>query len=341
MLALSNPLVNRFSVAQKWATEVSQSQRRRLTEFVLGIALLLLPFVSSDLFFIDRFGRYFVWAIFAISVDLMWGYGGMLTFGHAAFFGSGGYLVAIFTTRSGWFLPIPLWPALLLALCVVAGFAFLLASLVFRGRMPLRGIEFAVITLAIAYLLEQYARAGGEITGGQNGILFEDNLEIFNFDLHRGRGFYALAGISLFIIYLISRSFVNSRSGLVTRGIRGNEDRIELLGYNVPKLKVGMFVMVSVFAGFAGALFYLHDGIVSPSAVGVTASTQVLLWVALGGRGTLVGPIVGTIILQHLTATLSGTLLDTWLLIIGVLLIAVVMIFPSGILGYLGRGSAK
>lgn len=112
-------------------------------------------------------------------------------------FGSGGYLVAIFTTRSGWFLPIPLWPALLLALCVVAGFAFLLASLVFRGRMPLRGIEFAVITLAIAYLLEQYARAGGEITGGQNGILFEDNLEIFNFDLHRGRGFYALAGISL------------------------------------------------------------------------------------------------------------------------------------------------
>jgi urea transport system permease protein len=113
------------------------------------------------------------------------------------------------------------------------------------------------------------------------------------------------------------------------------------LGYNVPKLKVGLFVMVSVIAGFAGSLFYLHDGIVSPSAVGVTASTQVLLWVALGGRGTLIGPIVGTITLQHLTATLSGTLLDTWLLIIGVLLIAVVMIFPSGIMGYLGKGSAK
>lgn len=312
-----------------------------MTEIVLGVALLALPFVSSDTFFIDRFGRYFVWAIFAISVDLLWGYGGMLTFGHAAFFGGGGYLLAIFTTRAGWFLPIPFWPALFLALCVVALFSFLLASLVFRGRLPLRGIEFAVITLAVAYLLEQYARAGGDVTGGQNGILFEDRLVLFNIEMHRGRGFYSLAGISLLVVYVIARVFVKSRSGLITRGIRGNEDRVELLGYNVPSTKVGLFVMVAVFAGFAGALFYVHDGIVSPTAVGVAASTQVLLWVALGGRGTLAGPIVGTIVLQHLTATLSGTLLDTWLLVIGVLLIAVVLIFPSGILGYLGRGPAK
>ena len=271
----------------------------------------------------------------------MWGYGGMLTFGHAAFFGSGGYLVAIFTTRGGWFLPLPLGSSIILALCVVAICSFLLASLVFRGPLPLRGIEFAVITLAIAYLLEQYARAGGEVTGGQNGILFEDNLEFFGLDLHRDRGFYALAAVSLLTVYLISRYFVKSRTGLITRGIRGNEDRVELLGYNVPNVKVGLFVMVAVFAGFAGCLFYVHDGIVSPSAVGVTASTQVLLWVALGGRGTLLGPIVGTIVLQHLTATLSGTLLDTWLLIIGASLIAVVMIFPSGIMGFLSRGSAK
>lgn len=317
------------------------SQRRRLTEIVLGVVLLALPFVSSDLFFIDRFGRYLVWAIFAISVDLMWGYGGMLTFGHAAFFGGGGYLVAIFTTRAGWFLPLSLWPAVLLALCVVGLFSFLLGILVFRGRLPLRGIEFAVITLAIAFLLEQYARAGGAVTGGQNGILFEDRLEIFGLELHRGRGFYALASISLLIVYVISRVFISSRSGLITRGIRGNEDRIELLGYNVPNVKVGLFVMASGFAGFAGALFYVHEGIVSPTAVGVTASTQVLLWVALGGRGTLTGPIVGTIVLQHLSATLSGSLLNTWLLVIGVLLIVVVLVFPSGFLGYLGRGLAK
>lgn len=317
------------------------SQRRRLTEIVLGVVLLALPFVSSDLFFVDRFGRYLVWAIFAISVDLMWGYGGMLTFGHAAFFGGGGYLVAIFTTRAGWFLPLSLWPAVLLALCVVGLFSFLVATLVFRGRLPLRGIEFAVITLAIAFLLEQYARAGGDVTGGQNGILFQDRLEIFGFDLHRGRGFYALASISLLVVYVISRVFIDSRGGLITRGIRGNEDRVELLGYNVPNVKVGLFVLVAVFAGFAGALFYVHEGIVSPTAVGVTASTQVLLWVALGGRGTLIGPIVGTIVLQHLSATLSGSLLNTWLLAIGVLLVVVVLVFPSGILGYLGRGQAK
>lgn len=341
MFTLSNSLVKVISAAWKRAVEIPQSERRRVTEIVLGVLLFSLPFVLSDLFLIDRFGRYFVWAIFAISVDLMWGYGGMLTFGHAAFFGSGGYLVAIFTTRGGSFLPLPLWPAVGLALFVIAVFSFLLATLAFRGRLPLRGVEFAVITLAVAFLLEQYARAGGDLTGGQNGILFEVRLGMFGLDLHRGRGFYALAGISLLIVYVVARVFVASRQGLITRGIRGNEDRVELLGYNVPNVKVGLFVMVAVFAGYAGVLFYVHDGIVSPTAVGATASTQVLLWVALGGRGTLAGPVVGAIVLQHLTATLSGTLLDTWLLVIGVLLIVVVLVFPGGILGHLNRGPAR
>ena len=87
-------------------------------------------------------------------------------------------------------------------------------------------------------MLEQYARAGGDVTGGQNGILFEDRLVLFNIEMHRGRGFYSLAGISLLVVYVIARVFVKSRSGLITRGRRGNEDRIELLGYNVPSTKV-------------------------------------------------------------------------------------------------------
>jgi len=327
--------------ARSRAATTPRSRRVRIAEIVCGVVLLVMPFIWTDPFFIDRFGRYFVWAVFAISVDLIWGYGGVLTFGHAAFFGAGGYLVAIFTSKAGWFLPLSLLPAIGLAVLCVAAFAFVLSTLAFRGPYPMRGVELAVITLAVAYLLEQYARAGGELTGGQNGIIIQPRLEFFGFDLHRGEGFYWLGAILLVVVYVLARLYANSRSGLITRGMRSNEDRINMLGYAVPGVKINLFTMSSAFAALAGAVFYVHDGIVSPAAVGVGASTQVLLWVALGGRGTLIGPIVGTVVLQHLTATLSGSMLDTWLLAIGVLLIFVVMVFPAGVLGFLDRGPAR
>lgn len=327
--------------ARSRAASISRSRRVRYAEVVLGLVLLALPFVASDAFLIDRFGRYFTWAIFAISVDLIWGFGGVLTFGHAAFFGASGYLVAIFTERAGWFLPLPLWPAIALAVVCVSLFAFLLSTLAFRGPHPMRGVELAVITLAVAYLLEQYARAGGQVTGGQNGILFGERLELFGLDLHRGRGFYWLAALALVIVYVLVRIFVSRRIGLVVRGVRENEDRVDLLGYDVPSIKIEVFALSAALAAIGGAFFYVHEGIITPAAVGVAASTQVLLWVALGGRGTLLGPIVGTVVLQHLTATLSGTMLDTWIFVIGGLLILVVMVFPAGVLGFLDRGPAR
>ncbi len=133
------------------------------------------------------------------------------------------------------------------------------------------------------------------------------------------------------------RRFLSSRSGLILRGIRENEDRIDLLGYDVPSIKRRAFVLSAAIAALAGAVFYVHEGIVSPSAVGVGASTLVLLWVVLGGRGTLIGPIVGAILLPHLTATLSGSLLDTWLVVVGVILVTVILLLPSGIFGFLNR----
>ena len=304
-------------------------------------ALVITMLVTTDAFTIDRFGRYLIYAVFALSVDLIWGFGGVLTFGHAAFFGAGGYLAAMFMERSGWFLPIPLWAAIGLAVVCVAAFAALLAGLAFRGPFPMRGVELAVITLAVAYLLEQYARAGGELTGGQNGILIGPRLSMFGISVHRGRNFYLLAAGTLIVCYVAARWFVSSRPGTVVRAIRDNEARADLLGYHVPNLKISVFVLSAAIAALAGSILYIHDGIVSPAAVGVGASTQVLLWVALGGRGTLIGPIIGTVVLQHLTATLSGTMLDTWVLAIGALLILVVMVFPSGLLGWLDRGPTR
>lgn len=324
----------RFGLAGSPATHRS----RRRVEALLLLALIAFPLVSGDTFLIDRVGRYFLLAAFAVSVDLIWGYGGLFTFGHAAFFGGGGYIVGMLTTHEAAFLPVPLWAALIAAVSAAALFALALSYFVFSGRGALRGVEFAVVTLAVAVVAERLTNAGGSVTGGQNGILMSSTLGVPGvISLHQGYGFYALAGLLLLATYLGVQRFLGSRSGLILRGIRDNEDRIDLLGYDVPAVKRRAFVLSAAIAALAGAVYYVHEGIVSPSAVGVGASTLVLLWVVLGGRGTLIGPIVGAILLPYLTATLSGSLLDTWLVVVGVILVGVILVMPSGIFGFLNR----
>jgi len=311
-------------------------RRRRRVEAILLLAAIAFPLLSGDTFLIDRVGRYFLFAAFAVSVDLIWGYGGLFTFGHAAFFGGGGYIVGVLTTQDAAFLPVPLWAALMGAVLAAALFALALSYFVFSGRGALRGVEFAVVTLAVAVVAERFTNAGGSLTGGQNGILMSSSLEIPGvLSLQQGYGFYALAGLVLLTTYIGVQRFLGSRSGLILRGIRDNEDRVDLLGYDVPAIKRRAFVLSAAIAALAGGIFYVHEGIVSPSAVGVSASTLVLLWVVLGGRGTLIGPIVGAILLPYLTATLSGSLLDTWLVVVGVILVAVILVLPSGIFGFL------
>jgi urea transport system permease protein len=324
----------RFGLGGSPATHPS----RRRVEALLLLALIAFPLVSGDTFLIDRVGRYFLLAAFAVSVDLIWGYGGLFTFGHAAFFGGGGYIVGMLTTHEAAFLPVPLWAALIAAVSAAALFALALSYFVFSGRGALRGVEFAVVTLAVAVVAERLTNAGGSVTGGQNGILMSSTLGVPGvISLHQGYGFYALAGVLLLATYLGVQRFLGSRSGLILRGIRDNEDRIDLLGYDVPAVKRRAFVLSAAIAALAGAVYYVHEGIVSPSAVGVSASTLVLLWVVLGGRGTLIGPIVGAILLPYLTATLSGSLLDTWLVVVGVILVGVILVLPSGIFGFLNR----
>jgi len=314
--------------------------RRTKVELALLVLAIIFPVISSDLFLVDRVGRYYLFAIFAISVDLIWGYGGMFTFGHAAFFGGAGYVVGLLTTRSGWLLPIGLGWAIVAAVVLASLLALVMSYLVFSGQTALRGVEFAVVTLAVAFMFERLANAGGSITGGQNGILMDSRLEIPDLiSLNRGYGFYTLSAGLLVVAYGIARRFVTSDTGLVLRAIRGNEERVDLLGYDVVRVKRRAFMLSGAMAGLAGAVFYVHDGIVSPSAVGVGSSTLVLLWVVLGGRATLIGPVVGAILLQHLNASLSGTLLDTWLVVVGAILVAVIVVFPSGIFGFLSRES--
>jgi len=312
---------------------VSGGGSLRYAEFVLLAALVAVPALSRDAFFVDRIGRFLLLAVFALSVDLIWGYGAMFTFGQAAFFGGAGYVAGMLTTREEWILPVPLGVALVAAVAGSALLALAISYFTFSGRGALRGVEFAVVTLAVAVALERLANAGGSITGGQNGILITSRLGPF----HRGHSFYLLAAAVVVVTYLGLKRYLRSRPGLVFRGIGQNEERVELLGYDVPRNKRWTFVLSGAIAGLAGALFYVHEGIVSPAAVGVGSSTLVLLWVVLGGRGTLIGPVVGAVALPFLTARLSGTLLDTWLVVVGVILVVVILVIPAGIFGFLAR----
>ena len=298
--------------------------------------------MAEDAFLADQIGKFYLYGIFALSVDLVWGFGGMFTFGHAVFFGWAGYIVGMLTVREAGFLPLPFWVALPAAIGAVALLALGLGYFVFSGRLALRGVYFAVVTLAMAVLSERLANAGGEITGGQNGILFNSRLTVSDvFSFERDYGFYAFTAVLLVIVYLFLRRYVSSPTGLVLRGIGQNEDRVALLGYDVAAVKRRVLVISGAIAGVAGALFYVHDGIVSPAAVGVELSTLVLLWVALGGRGTLIGPVVGAVGLSYLNSRLSGTFLDTWLLIVGVVLVAVITLFPAGLFGFLHRPPSR
>ena len=312
---------------------VSGGRVLRNAELTLLALLVAVPVLSRDAFFVDRIGRFLLLAVFAISVDLIWGYGGMFTFGQAAFFGGAGYMVGMLTTREGWILPLPLGVTMVAAVAASAVLALAISYFTFSGRGALRGVEFAVVTLAVSVALERLANAGGTTTGGQNGILMTSRLG----PLHRGHGFYVLAALVLVIAYVGVAHYLRSHLGLVFRGIGQNEERVELLGYDVPRVKRWTFALSGAIAGLAGGLFYSHEGIVSPAAVGVGASTLVLLWVVLGGRGTLIGPVVGAVALPYLTARLSGTLLDSWLVVVGVILVAVILVIPAGIFGFLTR----
>jgi branched-chain amino acid transport system permease protein len=320
--------------------DAPRSSRRRTAEAVLLLALVILPLVSDDAFLVGRFGRYLVWAVYALSLDLIWGFGGMLTFGHAAFFGGAGYVVALLTTREVGPLPLSVWPAVAIAAAAAASLAGVIALVTLRGRSSLRGVEFALVTLAVAYVMEQFARSS-EFLGGQNGILLTAKLEVGALSFHRGHSFYVLSAVLLVGSYIIIRRFLASRDGRVLQAIRDDEERVELLGYDAGRVKLTAYILSGALAGTAGAIFHLHDAIVSPGAVGVGASTLVLLWVVLGGRGTLLGPIVATVVLQHLTATLSGIFLETWLLGVGLLLIVAIVVLPGGLLGWTTRGAQR
>jgi branched-chain amino acid transport system permease protein len=304
---------------------------RAVVIVVVVAGLLLLPLysqLSGNIFVLTLFTRIVIYALAAVSLNLIMGYGGMMSFGHAAYLGIGGYAVGIlaFEGIGSGFIQ---WPV---ALAASALFALVIGALSLRTR----GVYFIMITLAFAQMA-YYVASGMSRYGGDDGLTIYKRSDFAGLINLSGKvQFYYLCLACLFGgIYLVWR-IVNSRFGLVVQGLRSNEARMQAIGFPVTRYRLVCFVIAGTICGLAGALLANNTDFVSPAAMYWTRSGDLMVMVILGGMGSLFGPVIGAIVYLLLEEFLSQ-LTEYWAMIMGPLLLLIVLFGRGGIIGMLGR----
>jgi branched-chain amino acid transport system permease protein len=312
-------------------SDFASAGRVRWGWFIVCMLILLLLPLTADTHTATLLA---IWSLFALSLGLMWGYAGILSFGHAAYFGLGAYTYAITAMNVG-----ESTAAWMLAILVPAFVAAVIGAMMFYGRIS--DVYMGVITLVFALILAKFMgatagdayRIGSARLGGFNGIPAfpilnvpgDPNTPIYGMGLY-----YVVIGCALGC-YLVARRVLASAFGRVLMGIRENEARIELLGYNVAAFKTAIFSLSAAMAGLAGCLFASWAEIVTPSLFGLGQSVEVLIWVIAGGLGTLVGPVLGAILLGLLKLLLGQQTLIDNSLVLGAILVLVVLLLPRGL----------
>src|SRR5499426_1729010 len=299
-----------------------------ILEILLFAVLAAAPIMLAD--YLTVFvTRVLILALLALSFDLVWGYAGIMSFGQALFFGAAGYSVALLARDLGVtssFIVLPAALAIGLVLSLGVG-AFLLL-----GRHPPTAIFVALGTLTGSYVADRLAR-GWYYLGGENGIPSIPPMTAHGYEFGEGRVYYYLAFTVLAIVYLICRFVVRSQLGLALAGAREDEARIAFFGYEAEQLKLIVFSLAGAIAGLAGGLFAFHEGFVWPNMLGVMLSTQIVLYALLGGIGTLIGPVIGVIAIEIAGFWLADSFPKIWPIILGLLLLVVVLLSPTGLIG--------
>ncbi|MDF9839779.1 MULTISPECIES: urea ABC transporter permease subunit UrtC [unclassified Paenibacillus] len=318
----------------------------------VGILLLLFlsafPLLASD-FRLEMMGKFIVLIIFAIAMDLVWGYAGLLSLGHAVFFGIGGYVLALsysiqngvpgFMTRfdineiPAFLQPLESIPvALLLGLLLPSLLAGIIGSFIFKSKVS--GVYFALITLALGKLFEMLVINLQMYTGGFNGLMGLPRFPVFGEPMSLVSYYYMVLIVTV-AVYLFAQWLTNSHFGKVLKAVRENEARISFFSYNVSNFKILIFVISGFLSGLAGMLYVPINGFFSPSEIGLQMSTLVIVWLAIGGRGTLMGAAAGALIINWLSNLLSERYPELWQLLLGAIIVLVVLFFPDGIYGTL------
>lgn len=314
------------------------SRRTIITLVVMALLAVLPPvfYLTGNAFYLDLATRLTILAIAAVSLNLILGYGGLISFGHAAYLGIGAYAVGIpahhwlyggleslgLATTSG-FVQIPL------AIGVAALFALVTGAICLRTK----GVYFIMITMAFAQMM-YYAIVSIEEYGGDDGLVIDTRSELPFIDLDDPLQLFGLAYVSLVVAMLIVRMIVNSRFGMVLRGAKGNNERVVMLGFNTYLFRLTAYVIAGAMAGYAGALLGNFTTFISPEMMDWGRSGELMFMVILGGTATLVGPVIGATLFIVLEEVLSS-LTVYWHLPFGLLLLAVVLFGKGGIMGML------
>lgn len=308
---------------------------------LLGAGALLLfalmpavvsPWIAGD------FGIYFVYAIFASSLAFLWGHAGLLSLGHAAYFGIGAYAMSLVTLGKVPGLPglVSTWIGILAAVALAGAIAWVAGMLFFGGRRPLRGAFLGIVTLALAVVIERLA-INSSYLGGMNGLMNVPPITLgangSGPEISDPLAIYYVMLALLTATGLLMLAIERTRFGMSLAAIRENELRAATLGHNATRLKVLAFTLSGAIAGLAGALFVVQFSFASPSLIGFGLSADVLIWVALGGRNHIVSAALGAIAVRYLESQLSDLIGAAWPLVLGAVFVLCVILFPRGVFG--------
>lgn len=325
--------------------------------FLVVVMPLLNAYGVIEDFTLNLWGKYLCYGIMAISIDLLWGYTGLLCLGQALFFSLGGYMMGmhlmlmigklgqyksnlpdfmVFLGHSkipAFWEPFYSFPfALAMVLLLPALLAYVFGYLAFRSRI--KGVYFSILTQALTYGAALLFFRNDLLMGGNNG--FTDFRTLLGADLRIAstqRGLYIATALLVVAVVAGCKWLTNSRFGLIQRAIRDSENRVLFSGYATANFKLFIFVICAMIAALAGALYVPQVGIINPSEMTTEKSLEAVVWVALGGRGTLVGPVVGAISVNALKSWATRAYPDLWVLILGGSFVLVVMFMPRGIVG--------
>ena len=324
---------------------------------IIGAIAILLIFIIPALispFRLNLLGRFLSLAIVALGIDLIWGYTGLLSLGHGIFFGLGGYAIGMHlklqvpqgelpdfmglygVTELPWFWhPFQAFPFASAAVVLIPGIlAALLGYLVFRNRI--RGVYFSILTQAATIVFFSFFNGQQKLFNGTSGLVnFKTLLGTAVGSRPSRFTFYVLTVLLLIATYALCRWLTSGRFGRLLVAIRDDESRVRFSGYDPTEFKVLVFAISGAIAGLAGAMYTLQSGSVSPRAMDVAFSIEMVIWVAIGGRGSLVGAVVGALLVNYARSFFSEQFAEIWLFFQGALFLIVVTVLPDGIVGWL------
>lgn len=330
---------------------------------------LLMP--SDSIFYVSTYtitllGKYLCYAMLALAVDVIWGYCGILSLGHGAFFALGGYAMGMYLMRQigdrgvygnpelpdfmvflnwselpwFWHGMDQFWIAMLMVLLVPGILAFVFGWLAFRSRVT--GVYLSIMTQALTYalLLAFFRNEMG--FGGNNGLT--DFKDILGFDLQADStrvSLFIITALLLCGLLVLSKKIMQTRFGKVIIAVRDGESRARFIGYRTENYKVWLFVYSAMIAGIAGALYVPQVGIINPGEFSPINSIEMVIWVAVGGRGTLIGAIIGAILVNYAKTKFTAIMPDGWLFALGAMFVLVTLYLPKGLMGLFAQLKEK